>query len=140
MKWRPAERVRAVSIGLAVRNSRLLVVEVLDDSGGLKGWRPPGGGIQLGEPAQKALAREIREELGCDILIDAPPFVFENIFEHEGAVGHEIVFAFPIQLLDSELYEHSRFRMSEDTGTLHWAEWIALPASRTEKTISSPKA
>lgn len=125
-KWRPADRVRAVAIGLAVRSARLLVVEVLDDSGELAGWRPPGGGVQFGEPASKALEREIREELECDISIDGPPWIFENIYEHEGSIGHEIVFAFPISLMEGGLYESSRFKISEDSGTRHWAEWIAL--------------
>src|SRR5262245_33412983 len=131
-RWRPPERVRAVSIGLAVRNGRLLVVEVLDDTGAIKGWRPPGGGIQFGERARNAVAREFREELKCEISIDAAaPLIFENIFEHEGAVGHEIVFAFPVTLLDTRLYERPRFQMSEDGGTLHWAEWMALSRFRS---------
>jgi ADP-ribose pyrophosphatase YjhB (NUDIX family) len=139
VKWRPADRVRAVSIGLAVQDERLLVVEVLNDAGKLEGWRPPGGGVQFGEPASTALEREIREELRCNISIDGPPWIFENIYEHEGEIGHEIVFAFPIRLLEGSLHESLRFRISEDSGTLHWAEWIALSRFRSGEHVLYPQ-
>ena len=88
-------------------------------------------GIQFGEPAREALVREFREELKCDISIGARPFIFENIYEHEGAIGHEIIFAFPIQLLDKELYERPRFQFAEEAGSIHWAEWIDMSRFRS---------
>lgn len=56
-------------IGLAKRKGRLLVCEVLNDEGILKGWCPLGGGIEFGESAEAALRREIQEELECDVQI-----------------------------------------------------------------------
>ena len=126
MKWRPAAHVRAVSIGLATRDEQLLSVEVLEDSGTLVGWRPPGGGVEFGETPRDALHRELREELGCDVSIEGSPWIFENIYEHVGTIGHEIVFAFRIRLLDPSLYERSRFKFFESEGTSHWAEWIDM--------------
>jgi 8-oxo-dGTP pyrophosphatase MutT (NUDIX family) len=126
VKWRPADKVRAVSIGLAIRDEHLLVVEVLDDTGTLKGWRPPGGGVEFGEAACDALQREFREELGCDVSVEGTPWIFENIYKHEGATGREIVFAFPIRLLNRSFYERSRFKLVESEGTSHWAEWIDM--------------
>ena len=93
--------------------------------------------MHFGEPASTALEREIREELDCDISIDGPPWIFENIYEHEGSIGHEIVFAFPIRL-KGPLCESLRFKISEDSGTLHWAEWIALSRFRSGEQVLFP--
>jgi hypothetical protein len=48
-RWRPVEAVRVVAIGIARRDDRMLAVEVLDDDDALKGWRPPGGGVDFME-------------------------------------------------------------------------------------------
>ena len=59
--WRPPNKIRAKVIGLAKHDNKLLVFEVLDDQGNLKGWCPIGGGIEFGEKAEEALIREINE-------------------------------------------------------------------------------
>jgi ADP-ribose pyrophosphatase YjhB (NUDIX family) len=85
--WRPMESIRPKVIGIAKQEDRLLVCEVLNDQGELKGWCPLGGGIEFGETGEYALKREIAEELGCGILISGDPMICENIFEHHGAKG-----------------------------------------------------
>jgi len=62
--WRPHPIVRPVAIGVVRRGDQLLVVAVCDDAGAIKGWRPLGGTIELGERAAEALRREFVEELG----------------------------------------------------------------------------
>ncbi len=124
--WRPQNRIRGKAIGLAKHKDRLLVCEVLNDEGVLKGWCPLGGGIEFGEAAEVALRREIQEELGCNIQIVGDSLVLENIFEHHGIQGHEIVFAFPIQFSDSQIYAKNRFQIFEAKGSSHWVEWIEI--------------
>jgi ADP-ribose pyrophosphatase YjhB (NUDIX family) len=87
VRWRPVPRVRPLALGLVRRDRRLLLVEVRDDAGCLKGWRPLGGGIEFGERAAEAVAREFREELAVEIAIEGTPEVYENLYEHEGARG-----------------------------------------------------
>lgn len=128
--WRPPQQIRVKVIGLAWREDALLAVEVLDDRGRIKGVRPPGGSVAFGESREQALDREFREELGCGVTMTGPWTVFENIYRHEGALGHEIVFAADIRLHDAALYDRDVIRFSEDDGTACTARWLrpaALP-------------
>lgn len=128
--WRPPQQIRVKVIGLAWRGDALLAVEVLDDRGRIKGVRPPGGSVAFGETREQALDREFREELGCGVTMTGPWTVFENLYRHEGALGHEIVFAADIRLHDAALYDRDVIRFSEDDGTACTARWLrpsALP-------------
>jgi ADP-ribose pyrophosphatase YjhB (NUDIX family) len=124
--WRPNNTIRGKVIGLAKHENRLLVCEVLNDDGVLKGWCPIGGGIEFGETAQEALKREIQEELRCDVSVTNDPIICENIFEHHGVKGHEIIFAFPIRLEDQAIYGKNRFQIHEHRSCSHWVEWIPI--------------
>lgn len=124
--WRPLNKVRGKAIGLVKHDNKLLVFEVLDDYGKLKGWCPIGGGIEFGETAKEALVREVYEELKCDAIVTGNPIICENIFEHHGSMGHEIIFAFPIKLSDHTIYTNNRFQIHEERGSTHWVEWISL--------------
>jgi ADP-ribose pyrophosphatase YjhB (NUDIX family) len=136
--WRPISTIRGKAIGIAKQNNRILVCEVLNDKGVLKGWVPLGGGIEFGETAQHALTREIQEEIGSSIQVIGSPLVFENIFEHHGTKGHEIIFAFPITLDRKEIYTKTRFQISEHRGSTHWVEWIPVERFQREEAILFP--
>lgn len=134
--WRPSNKIRGKVIGLAKHNNKLLVCEVLDDYGNLKGWCPIGGGIEFGETAKEALVREVYEELKCNAIITGDPIICENIFEHHGSKGHEIIFAFPIELSDKTIYSNNRFQIQEERGSTHWVQWIPLEQfERNEATL-----
>jgi len=129
--WRPPDYIRPKAVAIACHDGRLLVVEVLDDSGSVKGWCPPGGGVNFGEKAAETLAREIREELGCGISITGAPMIFENIYTHEGAQGHDVVFAIPVTFDDPSIYMRQRFQICEDNGSVHNIEWVEFARFRS---------
>ena len=122
--WTPTPAIAAKVIGLAWRGSELLVAEVEESDGRVKGLRPLGGAIEFGETREQALVREFAEELGCAIEVTGAWHTFENLFEHEGARGHEFVFAANVRLGDAALYRRDRFAYLEHDGARCCAVWI----------------
>ncbi len=113
---------------------------MLDDDRKCKGWCPIGGGIEFGETAENALRREIQEELGCSIQILKDPTICENIFEHHGVKGHEIVFAFPIIFDDPKIYTKNRWQIFEHNDAISWVEWIQIDDFLLGKATLFPKS
>ena len=125
-KWRPRHSIRVIAIGLHWREGRLLAVEVLDDSGHIKGVRPLGGGVEFGETWHTALAREFQEELGVAIDVAETPLVMENIYTHEGALGHEIAFIADVTFRDDAYADATSITFREDNGVECVARWFDL--------------
>ena len=124
--WRPKSHIRVIAIGLHWREGKLLACEVPDDKGTVKGVRPLGGGVEFGECWQDALRREFREELDVDILIKSDAQVFENIYDHHGATGHEIVFAADIDFPSGAYEDCEQIEFHEDSGMACRARWFDL--------------
>lgn len=140
--WRPHTNIRGKVIAIMKHktHNRLLVCEVRDDQDVLKGWCPLGGGIDFGETGEEAIKREMQEELGCEIQIKGSPITFENIFEHHGMKGHEIILAFNVTLENPQLYENQRFQIYEDRGSVHWVEWIDIERFQSGESTLFPQA
>ena len=119
MRWRPPQTVRAIAVALLYRGTDLLVMAVKDDAGSIKGWRPLGGAIEFGESAEEALAREFLEK---PIRRIKQLCVLENLYSHEGTRGHEIVFAFEAELVDSDFDSKAGFSFC-DGGVSNDVAW-----------------
>lgn len=124
--WRPLAHIRVVAIGLHWRDGRLLAAEVRDDAGRIKGVRPLGGEIEFGESWRAALVGEFNEELGIDIILKGEPAMLENIFVHEGATGHEVMFISEVQFPDAAFRNQDRIDFMEDNGAQIVARWFDL--------------
>lgn len=133
--WRPEQHIQVKVIGICRYRKHLLAMEIFNDDGSLKGVRPLGGRVEFGETRDAALKREFREELGVDIATSGSWKFFENLYEHEGKLGHEFIFAMNITLLDASLYSRDVIVFSEDSGAeceAHWYEIKALKAGETD--------
>ena len=121
--WRPPPRARPLAIGVVRRGGELLVVAVQDDSGATIGWRPLGGTIEFGERAADTLRREFLEEIGLALAEPTLLTVIENIYDHHGTTGHEIVFVFEAAFVESEASRRETFSF-RDGGIDNRACWI----------------
>lgn len=83
--------------GVAVIDGRVLVhqFEGEDDF-----YVLPGGRVDVREPAEEALAREMREELECEVRVERLLWVIDNLFTHKGVNHHELGLIFEITLPD----------------------------------------
>jgi len=121
-KWRPPQTVRPIAIAVIRRANSLLLMNVRDDAGVTKGWRPIGGAIEFGEHAAATIAREIREELVVGTTDVRFVGVLENIYEHEGAKGHELVMVYDVTL-ENRGYNEDDYRFI-DGGVVVETEWV----------------
>ncbi|WP_027573518.1 NUDIX hydrolase [Bradyrhizobium sp. WSM1743] len=124
--WRPHPHIRVVAIGLHWRDGRLLAAEVRDDAGRIKGVRPLGGEIEFGESWRAALVREFNEELGIDVILKGEPLMLENIFVHEGATGHEVIFISEVEFPEPAFRDQDHIDFREDNGAEIVARWFDL--------------
>ena len=75
-------RVRVA--GFLKINSTVLLVE--HSKGGKLYWLLPGGGVNLGESAESALKRELKEELNLDCCVNELLFVAESSNDSGGHI------------------------------------------------------
>ena len=104
----------------------MLVFDVPDAVKGVVGWRLPGGTIEFGERGSETVVREIREELGVEILDAAYLGTVENIFTYLGAQGHELVRVYAARFADERLYERDHFDCIEANGARFTCVWKSI--------------
>ena len=117
--------IRAVALCVFLHDGKLLVAEGFDAINKQKFGRPPGGTIEFGESSQRAIVREIREEIRAEIKNLQYWQTLENIFTYDGEIGHEIVFMYRGDLVDQELYDRSTIDGDENGNPLR-AIWVPL--------------
>lgn len=87
--------------------------------------RPIGGGIEFGETSAQAIEREVLEEINQQITKPKLLVVLENLFTFDGQQGHEIVFVYDAEFIDSALYTEIEIRGCETSGLSYIAQWLS---------------
>jgi len=118
--------IRPKAIGIFRSGSRILVGEMYDPAKQERFYCPPGGGIEFQETSERALRREIKEELDAEIENPTLLSILENIFTFDGGQAHEIVFVYDAELKDKKLYEIDQFEGIESDGHPYKAVWLDL--------------
>ncbi len=136
--WRPQRAILLKVIGIVQYKGKLLAAEIYNDAGEIKGVRPLGGQVEFGETRVDALRREFREELDTEIDIIGNWRIFENLYEHEGDVGHEYLLGVSVALLNTSLYEKEVIVFSEDSGEDTAARWFDLKSLRKDEPMCFP--
>ena len=117
------ELARPVAVALIRRGNHVLVSEVPDMVKGVVGWRPPGGTIEFGERGSDTVVREIREELGVEVVDPAYLGTLENIFTYLGAAAHELIRVYAVRFADPQQCERDRFDCIEANGARFICIW-----------------
>lgn len=118
--------IRVIAICLFRRNGNILVFKGFDSVKETYFYRPLGGEVDPGETTEDAIVREIREELGQDIVDIHLLGVLENLFILEGKPGHEIVFVYDGRFSDESVYQKTSLTAHEDNGDIFEATWRSL--------------
>ncbi len=90
----PKQRVRTLALAVLLHRDHILCAQGYDEVKGETFYRPLGGGIEFGERAADAAVRELREEIGREVVTRELLGVTENLFVFNGAHGHEVCFEF----------------------------------------------
>ena len=121
-------RVRAVAVAVIRRHDEILVADIPDEIKGITGYRPLGGTIEFGERGDETIVRELREELGAEIVDTRYLGTLENIFAYRGTPHHEIVRAYEARFADARMYERERFDAVEERADAFVCTWRSIRA------------
>lgn len=113
-----------------IKDKKLLVAEYIGHH-----YFLPGGHVKIGESAENALIRELREELGLNCILKQFLGVIENQWQDKEVLHYEInhIFEVDSQALHTDLTPKSR----ESHLAFHWIDY-SKEALHTYKIMPMP--
>jgi len=125
------KRIRVLALCVFRRGDKIFVSEGYDPSKEQIFYRAIGGGVEFGERAMEAVAREVMEEIQAPIRDLVYLGTLENIFVYDGQPGHEVcliydgAFVEEYRTVDTYTVE-GRDHDEEAAETLYTATWKTL--------------
>jgi 8-oxo-dGTP pyrophosphatase MutT (NUDIX family) len=121
--------------GAAVRDGHVLVCREDDDNYCML----PGGRVEVGEPSNVALVREMAEELAMPVSIGALLFTYESFYGRAGDRFHELGFVYAIDLPETVRPGGAQpFLVREDEGHLLQFSWLPLDGTALAEASLQP--
>lgn len=118
-------KIRVVALCVFRRDDGTILVGISDGpSDGRRFYRPLGGGVEFGESAEEAVAREIQEELGAEIHSVRRLGVLDQCFTFDGKPKHEVAFIFDARFADESFSAREHITGVEANGLPIHALWI----------------
>ena len=111
-------KFEVISRALIIKNDEILLCFGKE----AKNYFLPGGHVEFGENAEKALLREIKEEMNTDGEIENFAGVFENSYTDKSGLRDEINLCFSVKM------EEANISSVEDYIAFEW-----IPIERLEK-------
>ncbi len=120
-------RIRPLALCVFRRADKIFVARGYDSQKGQTFYRPIGGRIEFGERGRETVIREVREEIGAEVLDLEYLGALENIFRFEGKPGHEIVLIYDGKFRDPALNRDDlSIEGSDDGEILYEGSWKPL--------------
>ena len=94
----------------------------------------PGGRVQIGETAENAVIREVREELGITPAIVRPLWLNQAFFTEDvdHLRYHELCIYFLMDITDTDLLERGGKFTANEGHHIHTFEWLAFDRLKDE--------
>ena len=119
-------RIRVIALCVFRHNEHILVFDGYDIVKGTHYYRPLGGGVEPGETSRTAVAREIAEELGLQVVDLQLLGTLENLFWLDGQPKHEIVFVYDGRFVEEAVYTQVELHGREANNAPIRATWRKL--------------
>ena len=105
--------------GIIVQKGKILACKIKKN----KNWFFPGGHVEFGETAERALKRELKEEIGVSVKKAKFIGANENFYQQRGKILHEVNIVFEASLnkdYNKVLEDHMEFK---------WINLKSLPSA-----------